>query len=278
MKHELAAKNETIELNQDVVAEKIFKLEAEVSKQADQIAVMNGQIVQLQTSLEETRKLTAANEVAAAAERETLTGEIEQYRSIVEMMNAQIEGFEKTSFELVGASLMEATGNASSHVNQQADGKSERCIAYEKMVAENKAAMAANGAAKEEEKKVAAAEQNAEILNIAATSAKANEQRRLFICSYAKAAEEKKTTTVETSTITDSPKSYESITVSEYHVMVKQLKGELSKLLAENMQLSEMVSFRLLNNFDAHSTLSTDRIVLFFCRKKCTTISLIVCK
>lgn len=227
MKHELAAKNESIELNQDVVAEKIFKLEEEVTKQAAQIAVMNGQIVQLQTALEENRKMTAANEVAAATERETLAGEIEQYRSIVEMMNAQIEGFEKTSFELVGASLMAAHANETG----AADGKSERSTAYDKMVAENKAAMASVDAVKQElEKAAAVARQETEQKAAAAEVA---------------AEEKKATTTVETSTLTESTLSYESIQVSKYHVMVKQLNGEMAKLLEENLQLNEMVSFAI---------------------------------
>lgn len=239
-------KNDAIELNQDIVAEKIFKLESEIMKQSAQIETMNTQIIQLQSELNENKLLIERNEIAATIEREKLTDEIEQYRSMIELMNAQIDRLENTSYQMVGASLLTSQQES----NDELLGK---LAAYEKLFTEN---MNNSSAILPENNNVDTIGESMEIVSNDATSNRMESYNKMVAENVAKSNEENieihennmpqtKADQVEPINelkTSDTPKINEMVTLSEYHIMVKQLKDEISKLLAENVELTDMVS------------------------------------
>lgn len=235
-------KNESIELHQDIVSEKIFKLESEINKQSEQIETMNTQIIQLQTELNDNKLLIERNESAATIEREKLMDEIEQYRSMIEIMNAQIDRLEKSSYQMIGTSLL--TSQQDSILKSQSNEELlVKLAAYEKLFTEN---MNDSKIIKENVETID--ESSMEIVS-------SNDEPSIRNVSHMKmmaenvAASKKENIQIHENIATNNtvdsatPKlNDQMITVAEYHVMVKQLKQEISKLLAENVELTDMVS------------------------------------
>lgn len=239
-------KNDAIELNQDIVAEKMYKLESEITKQATQIEQMNQKIVQLETELNVNKIQIETNEIGAKNEREKLIEEIEQYRSMIELMNAQIDRLEKSSFQMIDDGHLISSSNSDSILKSQTnDDLLAKLATYEKYFTEN---MNDSTILKENntkslgksEKSVDRMELHEQMLaeNVVASNTanipiheNGTQTRNLsfpnnILCTLADAQK----------------KAEEQITATEYNVMVKQLKDEISKLLAENMELNDMVS------------------------------------